>query len=230
MHLEEESVCSKSFGCQCHSGHKLTITTSLATSSTWTLHRVGAIHDDGVGEAMHISKVAKINGKVVIAIDVTTFGQPNVVVSTLTHFLYRELHIQSRQELSLLNVDDTSSTRCRYKKVGLTTEKSRNLQHICHFTSRLCLITLVNVGEDAKSIFLLDVSEHLHATFQTRTAIGMDAGAVCLVEGRLKDDVDVVLLIESHQFCCHSFEAFHRLNNTGTCYDGGGHISLELRG
>ena len=83
----------------------------------------------------------------------------------------------------------------------------------------------MNIGENAESILLLDVGEHLHALLQTWTTIRMDTGAVSFVERRLEDDVKVILLIQPHQLLSHLFEAFHRLNHTRTRNDGWLHVS-----
>ena len=170
---------------------------------------MGAIHDNSVGETVHVGDVAEINSKVIVAVDVATFSQPYVVISALTHFLHRKLHIHTRKELCFLDVDDTSCMSSRHKQIGLPAKECWNLKYICHFASRLRLITFVDIGENTKSIFLLDVREHLHSFFQAWATIRVDGGAVSFVERRFEDDVEVVLFVEPHQFLSDLFETFH---------------------
>ena len=87
----------------------------------------------------------------------------------------------------------------------------------------------MDVGKDAESILFLDVGEHQHAFLQSWPTIGVDGGTIGLVERRLEDDVEVILFVESHQFLSHLFEAVHRLNDTGTCYDGWLHRVGDFR-
>ena len=81
MSLKEEAVGSERLCCKCHSRYELTVSTSFSPSRTRALHRVSAVHDDGIGETLHIGDIAEIDDKVVVALNISAFGKPDVIIA-----------------------------------------------------------------------------------------------------------------------------------------------------
>lgn len=86
--------------------------------------------------------------------------------------------------------------------------ESRDLNHVGHLAHRISLPSLVDVGEDAQSVAQLDIREHLQSFLQSRSAEGLEAGTVSLVERGLEDDVNAILLVDAHQLLGHSVQEF----------------------
>ena len=95
-----------------------------------------------------------------------------------------------------------------HQQVGLSAQKSRDLNHVGHLAHRISLPSLVDVGEDAQSVAQLDIREHLQSFLQSRSAEGLEAGTVSLVERGLEDDVNAILLVDAHQLLGHSVQEF----------------------
>ena len=62
--------------------------------------------------------------------------------------------IVRRDELPLLDVDDSPGAAGRQQQVGLAAEKGRNLQDVRDFGGGLGLRGLVNVGQDGEALGL----------------------------------------------------------------------------
>ena len=54
---------------------------------------MGAIHNDGGGEAEHLGDIAEINYEVVVAEAVAALSEPHIGGAALTGFLYRVAHV-----------------------------------------------------------------------------------------------------------------------------------------
>ena len=150
---------------------------------------MGAVHDDIRYNLLHIRNVSEIYHEIVVAEAVATLGEPYFAGTTIQSLLNRILHISSAQELSLLDVDNLAGLGSRYEQVGLAAEEGWYLEDIAYLARCFSLIALVDIGGDAKSVFRLDVAEHLQTFLQTRTTERVDAGTVGLIEGCLEYDV-----------------------------------------
>ena len=189
MHLEEVACGTECLGSLCHSWYKLAVAHGLAIACAWSLYAVGAVHDDIGYNLLHIRNVAEIYHEIVVAEAVATLGEPYFAGSAIQSLLNRILHISSAEELSLLDVDNLAGLGSRYEQVGLAAEEGWYLENIAYLARSFSLIALVDIGGDAKSVFRLDVAEHLQTFLQTRTTERVDAGSVGLIEGCLEYDV-----------------------------------------
>ncbi len=132
---------------------------------------------------------AEIHHEIVVAEAVATLGEPYFAGTAIQSLLNRILHISSAEELSLLDVDYLAGLGSRYEQVGLAAEEGWYLEDIAYLARSFSLIALVDIGGDAKSVFRLDIAEHLQTFLQTRTTERVDAGSVGLIEGCLEYDV-----------------------------------------
>ena len=198
MRLKEISIGTKSLCCQCHSRNELAISSRLSSCCTWALYRMCTIHDDTGNNLEHIGNIAEVNHQIVIAETIATFRQPHFLAARFEDLLHRILHICTRQELCLLDVDTLSGLGGSDKQIGLTTQERRNLQHIDNLGNRCCLIGLVDIGQQLQTILCLDVGKHLQAFFHPRPAIGSDGSTISLVERCLEDNLKTISGIEAH--------------------------------
>ena len=127
MHFKEIALCAEGFCRQRHGRHILAVAACTAISAAWTLHAVGAVHDDAVCPLAHERKIPKIYYEVVLAEGIASFCQPYFCSASFSHLLNREAHVLSTQELCLLNIDYTSRMCCRHEEVCLTAQEGRNL-------------------------------------------------------------------------------------------------------
>ena len=72
-------------------------------------------------------------------------------------------------------------------RIGLPAQEGRNLQNVANFGRRGDLTRLVDVGENRQAGLALDRAQDAQAFIEARPAVGIDAGAIRLVERRLED-------------------------------------------
>ena len=102
--------------------------------------------------------------------------------------------------MRLLDVDDFTRFRQRHDEVRLARQKGRQLQYVHHFGHLLRLPRFVHVGNHGHAKGRLHVLEDAHAFFQAGAAVGMDRGAVGLVEAGLEHIGNAQFLRDTHVF------------------------------
>ena len=123
------------------------------------------------GHAALVEQALGLFDKVVIAIDISTLGEPHLLRTRLYSLLIGVFHILTREELRLLDIHTLARARRCNKQVGLTTQECGNLQHIYNLTYRLCLPRLVYVGEDLQAPLRAYVGKHLQALIHTHASV-----------------------------------------------------------
>ena len=159
MHLEKIAVGTEGFCSESHGRHKLAVACCGAVASAWTLYAVGAVHDDAGGYLKHIWDVAEVNDKIVITERIAALSEPYLLASALLHLVDRIFHVGSTEKLCLLDVDSLAGLGCCHEQIRLTAEKGWYLYDINHLSDGLCLISLMNVGEQAETVLLLDIGK-----------------------------------------------------------------------
>ena len=130
MRFQKIALCAKSLCSHGHGRHKLAVAACASISAAGTLHAVRTVHDDAVGQRLHYRNIAEVNNKIVVAIDVTAFRQPNFISSCLAAFFNGIFHVFTREKLRLFDVYNTTRLGCFHEKICLPTEESGDLQHI----------------------------------------------------------------------------------------------------
>ena len=85
MHFKEIALCAEGFCRQRHGRRILAVTACTAISAAWTLHAVGAVHDDAVCPLAHERKIPKIYYEVVVAEGIASFCQPYFCSASFSH-------------------------------------------------------------------------------------------------------------------------------------------------
>ena len=102
----------------------------------------------GDAEAAHHRKRAHVDDEVVVAEREAALGHEHALVAGRAHLVDRVPHVERRQELALLEVDDPAGLRGRDDEVGLPREERRNLQDVGDLGGLRRLPGLVDVGQD----------------------------------------------------------------------------------
>ena len=101
------------------------------------------------------------------------------------------LAIPRRQELGFFDMQPTAARNdglcAGNDKIGLTAEESRHLDDLRDLSNRSGLLRRVIVGYHGHAKLCLDVSQNAKPFLKAGAAIGIDRGAVRLVEARLED-------------------------------------------
>ena len=92
MNLEEIAVGSEGLGSESHGRHELPVTASLASSCSWSLHGVCAVHDDHGDNLFHVGDVSEVYNQIVVAETVATLGEPYLLGSALKSLLNGVAH------------------------------------------------------------------------------------------------------------------------------------------
>ena len=129
-----------------------------------------AVHDDAVGQRLHYRNIAEVNNKIVVAIDVTAFRQPNFIRSCLAAFFNGIFHVFTREKLRLFDVYNAPRLGGFHEKISLPTEESGDLQHIDNLTSCGGLIAFMDICQQGEGVAFFDVGQHLQAFFKARSA------------------------------------------------------------
>ena len=97
-------------------------------------------------------------------------------------------HVGRRQELTLLEVDDTSRFGRRHNQIRLPGEERGDLQHVDDRRRGRRLRRFVDVGQDRDPHALFDPGEHPEPFLQAWPTKGPERCAIRLVERRLKNE------------------------------------------
>ena len=203
MRLKEETICTKGLSSLCHSRHILSIASGLTAGSTRTLYTMGAIHHHTSHVLFHQGNIAEVNYEVIIAVYVSALSEPYFFGSGLQTFFDGKTHILTREKLGFLNVHNATGLRGGAEQICLTAEECGNLQHVYHFACWCCLFTLVYICQERKTIFALDISQHLQALFHSRTTKRTNRCTIGLIERGFKIDFYIQLLLYAKQFSSH---------------------------
>ena len=106
---------------------------------------MGDVHDDRVTEFLHLWDSAIIDNQVCVAECRASFGDHNVVISCIGHFLYGKLHGSRRKELAFFDIDNLSCIGGGNQQVGLTAQESRDLEDIDILGGHGCFVCFMDV-------------------------------------------------------------------------------------
>jgi hypothetical protein len=142
---------------------------------------VRGVEDHREAELPHDDQAAHVHYQIAVTEGGPALGQQDSGVAGGGDLLGRQPEVVRRQELALLEVDDTARASGLEQEVGLAAEEGGDLEDIGDFGGRAGLPGLVNVREDGVAR-RLDAGQDAEAFLEPRPAVGRDAGAVGLVE------------------------------------------------
>ena len=96
--------------------------------------------------------------------------------------------IVRRNELALLDIHDPARAPGRDQQIGLAAKKRRDLQNVGGLGGGFRLRWLVNVGQHRDNPRALIPARIRRPSFEPRSAIRRQAGAIGLVERRFEDE------------------------------------------
>ena len=213
MHFEEEAVGAEGFGGLRHGGYEFAVAPRLAACGAGTLHRMGAVHHHGRGDAQHVRNIAEIDDEVVVAVNIAALGEPYLRSARIAGLFVGIEHVGARQELRLLDIHRPARLRGSDQQVGLAAEERGNLDHVDHFAHGRGLPRFMDVGQQLQPPLRAHVGEHPKPLFESGAAERRDRGAVGLVERRLEDDVRAESFVDRHKTLRHGVEQFGRLDD-----------------
>ena len=103
-----------------------------------------------------------------------------------TNFLHGKSHSLGRHELSLLNIDNFASFRCRYQQIGLSAEEGWYLQHIGHLGRPCRFLLCVDVCHYGQIQVCLHLGQHRQCLFIANASKRMQRRAVSFLVGSLE--------------------------------------------
>ena len=95
-------------------------------------------------------------------------------------------HISRGHKLAFLYINHSTTLSCCIKKVGLTAEKSWNLDNICYLGNRLNLLLSMYICDNWYLQFILNGLQHFQALFQAWTTEAIKGGTIGLIKGSLE--------------------------------------------
>ena len=132
----------------CHSFNKLRHTSCHSRSLIRLLQRMCHIQHYRMSERLHFRNSSIIDNQILITKHCTTFRQHHLIITCLYDFISSKTHGSRRQELSFLNIDNSSGASCRNQQIGLATKECRYLQHIHILSSHFCFGSGMNICYD----------------------------------------------------------------------------------
>ncbi len=186
-------------------GHLLATTAGGGAHGVTALQGVGHVEDDRVaaGALLHHAQPQHVHHQVVITEVDAALAQDQTVVAALLELVGDVLHLAWAQELRLLDVDDVAGAGHGLHQIGLARQEGGQLDDVDHLGHRFGLMGLVQIGDHRHAEGRFQLLEDLHPLFQTRTAVGVDGGAVGLVPARLEHERDTQLGGHFHVLLAH---------------------------
>ena len=100
--------------------------------------------------------------------------------------VYHIPHISRCHKLAFFYIYHSTTLSCCIKKVGLTAEKSWNLDNICYLGNRLNLLLSMYICDNWYLQFILNGLQHFQALFQAWTTEAIKGGTIGLIKGSLE--------------------------------------------
>ena len=146
------------------------------------------VEDDGVAGFLHFIEGAGVDDEVVVAEGVAAFGQDNVAIAGGFDFGGDFGHVFGREELAVLEVDDSACFSRLNHQGRLHAEVGGNLENVHDVRHGSDLVGVVNVREQREAELLLYFLKDFEAFVHAGPHVVVDATAVILLKARLVDD------------------------------------------
>ena len=161
MGFDEQTICTRRYGCPGDGADQLRISSSYTGSLVWLLKAVCAVHDYWNIAFLHQWDIPVVNHKILVTKGGTAFRKDDFIVSCIADFFHCKFHGFPAYKLSFFDVDDPAGLACCHQEVRLPAEKGRDLQNIYVLGSEFSFPFGMNVagGDQSESTgsFLYDL-------------------------------------------------------------------------
>ena len=184
--FEEDAVDAGGDGRAREDGDEFRLTAGDSVGGGGCLDGMSAVEDYG-RERAHDGQRAHIDDEIVIAETGTALGERDARVAGGGHLLDSVAHVFGGDELTLFHIDGTAGFAGGDQQIGLSAEKSGNLEDVAGFGDLRAVCGLVYIGEDGEMCVFGDAAQDARAFGEAGSAEAGDRGAVGLVVGGLED-------------------------------------------
>src|SRR5262245_37313201 len=177
------------------------------------LQAVRGVEDDRVSELAHYREGAHVHDQVVIAETRPALGDHDLAVTRGLDLFNYVADVERREELALLDVDRAPGRRRGPQQIGLATEERGDLQDVRDLGRLVGLMSFVNVGDDGRADFVLDLSQYAQPFFHSQAAKRAGGRAVCFVVRGFEDERDVEPRRDARNLAGHHHRVIFRFDH-----------------
>jgi hypothetical protein len=148
MKLQKDPIDSNSNSCSYTGIYEFAISPRAATSSTHRLYAVCGIKNDWKAKISHDDKTPHVNYEISISKTASSFTKKYFSIPAGTYLSRCVFHICGVQKLPFFYVHALCVSTSGNENIGLSTQKSRDLDNINDARTRNDIIHGVNVSQD----------------------------------------------------------------------------------
>ena len=218
MSFHEHGITACGHGCPRQSGDQLPL--SAGRGSPRRLHAVSGVIDHRDTERLHDRNAAEVIDQAAISKCCSSLAEHDVAESAGFTFADSVPGIFRGNKLRLLDVDGRSVLHCsiggRNQQVGLPGQEGGNLQNRTDFSNRGCLSRFVDIGCGGQPCPLADFFKQSQPSFQSRTAIALNARSIGLVKAGFEHNLQAVCFTQPGKSVRHAQYQFLGFHHAGT--------------